>query len=132
MSRVFRSAAFWIGLAAILLGIGLFFLLPVMGVGALAARWLWSFLPPAVGGLVFLILSIVRLKKALRGQDQGQANPFEVDSAPRPWHEPLRAETKAALDILKASGKGKVRVGQHPLDIFRFYLLLGNTGTGRT
>lgn len=132
MSRVFRSAAFWIGLASSILGIGLFFLLPVMGVESLAARWMWSLLPPAVGGLVFLILSIVRLKKALRGQEQGQANPFEADLASRPWQEPLRAETKAALDILKASGKGKARVGQHPLDIFRFYLLLGNTGTGRT
>jgi type VI secretion system protein ImpL len=130
--RIFKSAIFWLILAGLLLGLGLFFLLPVLGVKSLAARWLWSLLPPLLGGLIALILSIFRLKKALKGQESSQANPFEADIALRPWQEPLKAETKQALDILKASGKGKVRVGQNPLDIFRFYLVLGNAGTGRT
>lgn len=132
MSRIFRSAVFWLISAGIVLGIALFFLLPVMGLKSLAARWLWSLLPVALGGLVALILSILRLKKALKGQEQAQSNPFETDLSLRPWQEPLRLETKAALDILRASGKGKVRVGQNPLDYFRFYLVLGNGGTGRT
>jgi type VI secretion system protein ImpL len=132
MNRIFKSAAFWLVVSGILLGVALFFLLPLLGVKSLLARWLWALLPPALGGLVALVLSILRLKKALRGQEQAQANPFEADLSLRPWQEPLRAETKGALDILRASGKGKVRVGQHPLEYFRFYMVLGNAGTGRT
>ncbi len=130
--RIFRTAAFWLVLAGCLLGIALFFLLPLLGVKALLARWLWALLPPTLGGLVALVLSILRLKKALKAQESAQANPFDTDLVHRPWQEPLKAETKAALDVLKASGKGKVRVGQNPLDVFRFYLVLGNSGAGRT
>ena len=132
MMKIFKSAAFWLVASGILLGLALFFLLPLTGVKSLPARWLWALLPPALGGLVALVLSFLRLKKALRGQEQAQANPFEADLSLRPWQEPLRAETRGALDILRASGKGKVRVGQHPLEYFRFYLMLGNTGSGRT
>lgn len=130
--KILRSPAFWLILSGLFLGLALFFLLPLMGVKALLARWLWALLPPALGGLMALILGLLRLKKALKVQESSQANPFDADLSLRPWQEPLKAETKAALDILKASGKGKVRVGQNPLDIFRFYLVLGNAGTGRT
>jgi type VI secretion system protein ImpL len=132
MSKIFKSATFWILLSGVLLAVLLFFLLPVMGVRGLGARFLWAALPLAAAALATLILSIFRLKKALKGQEQTQANPFDMDVAVKPWLEPLKAETKQALDILKQSGKGKVKMGQDPLDIFRFYLVLGNPGSGKT
>ncbi|HKP98591.1 MAG TPA: type VI secretion system membrane subunit TssM [Fibrobacteria bacterium] len=132
MSKIFKSAIFWILLSGFLLALLLFFLLPAMGVKGLGARFLWASLPIGAAALAALIVSIFRLKKALKGQEQAQANPFEMEAAVKPWLEPLKAETKHALDILKQSGKGKVKMGQDPLDIFRFYLVFGNPGAGRT
>src|SRR6185436_19710757 len=80
-----------------------------------------------------LLISIFRLKRALKSQgDSTTVNPFEADLSLKPWLEPLRTETRGALDILRQSGKGKVRVGQNPLDLFKFYLVFGNTQAGRT
>ncbi|MDB5104505.1 MAG: IcmF-related protein [Fibrobacteres bacterium] len=132
MSKIFKSATFWILFSGILVAALLFLLLQLMGIGTLGARFLWAALPLVLAALVTLILSILRLKKALKGQEQAQANPFEMDMAVKPWLEPLKVETKNALDILKQSGKGKVKMGQDPLDIFRFYLVLGNPGAGKT
>lgn len=132
MSKIFKSATFWILLSGFLLAILIFFLLPVMGVASLGARFLWAALPLAIAALAVLIVSIIRLKKALKGQEQAQANPFEMDVVSKPWLEALKAEIKHALDILKQSGKGKVKMGQDPLDIFRFYLVFGNPGAGKT
>ncbi|MDQ2999696.1 MAG: type VI secretion system membrane subunit TssM [Fibrobacterota bacterium] len=132
MSAIFKSATLWILVSGFLLAILLFFLFPVMGVKSLGTRFLWASLPLAIAALVTLVLSIFRLKKALKGQEQAAANPFEMDLAVRPWLEPLKTETKNALDILKQSGKGKVKMGQDPLEIFRFYLILGNPGAGKT
>ncbi len=132
MSKIFKSAAFWILLSGILLAVLLFFLLPLMGAKGLAARFLWASAPLLLAALVTLILSIFRLKKALKGQEQAQANPFEMDMAVKPWLEPLKTETKHALDILKQSGKGKVKIGQDPLEAFRCYLVFGNPGAGKT
>lgn len=132
MSKIFKSATFWIIFSGLLISGLLFLLLQLLHVGTLGSRFLWTSIPLAVTALAVLILSIIRLKKALKGQEQSQANPFEMDMAVRPWIEPLKAETKNALDILKQSGKGKVKMGQDPLDIFRFYLVFGNPGSGKT
>ncbi|MEO7424743.1 MAG: type VI secretion protein IcmF/TssM N-terminal domain-containing protein, partial [Fibrobacteria bacterium] len=132
MSKIFKSASFWILLSGILLAVLLFFLLPVMGVKGLGARFLWAAGPLLLAALVTLLLSILRLKKALKGQEQTQANPFEMELATKPWLDALKTETKNALDILKQTGKGKVKMGQDPLDVFRFYLVFGNPGAGKT
>jgi type VI secretion system protein ImpL len=130
--KIFRSPIFWIFLAAIIVAAALFFLLPLMGVHDALARVLWSLLPLVLAGLAALLISIFRLKKALKGQDAAPANPFETDISAKTWLEPLREETKAALDILRQSGKGKAGVGRNPLDIYKFYLVFGNAGSGRT
>lgn len=130
--KIFRSAIFWIFLSAAIIAAALFFLLPVFGLKDSLARLLWTLLPLVLAGLVALIISIFRLKKALKSQETPAVNPFEADLSLKPWIEPLKAETKAALDILRQSGKGKVRVGQNPLDIYKFYLVFGNSGSGRT
>jgi len=132
MSKIFKSATFWILFSGILLAGSLFLLLQLLQAGTLGSRFLWASIPLGLAALAVLIVSIVRLKKALKGQEQSQANPFEMDMATKPWLEPLKAETKNALDILKQSGKGKVKMGQDPLDIFRFYLVFGNPGAGKT
>ncbi len=132
MMKIFKSAIFWIMLSALLLALLLVFLLPVLGVKDVLARILWALAPLVLGGLISLLLSILRLKKALKSQEQVQANPFEADISIKPWLEPLREETKGALDVLKQSGKGKVKMGQDPLDLFRFYLVLGNAGSGKS
>ena len=130
--KILKSATFWVLISGLIIALLLFFLFPVMGVKALGARFLWSSLPLVIAGLITLILSIIRLKKALKGQEQSAANPFEMEVAGKPWLEPLRNETRTALDILKQSGKSKAKMGQDPLDIFRFYLVLGNPGAGKT
>jgi len=129
--KIFKSATFWLLIAGLLLALLLFFLLPVMGEKALGARFLWSALPLLLAGLAALVIAIVRLKKALKGQEQ-TANPFEAEAEAKTWLEPLKAETRSALDILKQSGKGKAKMGQDPLDVFRFYLVLGSPGSGKT
>jgi type VI secretion system protein ImpL len=130
--KIFKSAVFWVLVSGFVLALLLFFLLPVMGQKALGARFLWAALPLLIAGLTALLIAIVRLKKALKGQEQTSANPFEADVAAKTWLEPLKAETRAALDILKQSGKGKAKMGQDPLDVFRFYLVLGSPGAGKT
>lgn len=130
--KIFKSPVFWILISGFLLAILVFFLLPAMGVHDVLARILWSASPIVLAGLITLILSIFRLKKALKGQDQVQANPFDADLSVKTWIEPLKAETKNALDVLKQSGKGKVKIGQDPLDIFRFYMVFGNAASGKT
>jgi type VI secretion system protein ImpL len=130
--KIFKSAIFWIIFSGILLAGALFLLLQLLHAGSLGGRFLWASIPLAVAALAALILSIIRLKKALKSQESAQPNPFEMDMAVKPWIEPLKTETKNALDILKQSGKGKVKMGQDPLDIFRFYLVLGNSGAGKT
>lgn len=130
--KIFKSATFWILISGFLLALILFFLLPLMGVASLGLRFLWAALPLAIAGLAALIVAIVRLRKALKGQEQSSANPFEAETVSRTWVEPLREETRSAIDILKQSGKGKAKMGQDPLDIFRFYLVLGNPGAGKT
>ena len=130
--KIFKSATFWLLLSGFIFALLLFFLLPIFGLESLVARLLWTAAPMLLAGLIILILSIFRLKKALKGQDQPQVNPFDSDILNTPWIEPLRVETKAALDVLKQSGKGKVKMGQDPLDIFRFYLVFGNSSSGKT
>jgi type VI protein secretion system component VasK len=130
--KIFKSALFWILFSGVFLAGALFLLLQLLHAGSLGGRFLWASIPLAVAALAALILSIIRLKKALKSQESAQANPFEMDMAVKPWLEPLKAETKNALDILKQSGKGKVKMGQDPLDLFRFYLVLGNPGSGKT
>jgi len=130
--KIFKSATFWILVAGILIALLLFFLLPLMGAPGMGARLLWAALPLLLAGLAVLIIAIFRLKKALKGQEQTSANPFEAEAATKIWLEPLKAETRAALDILKQSGKGKAKMGQDPLDVFRFYLVLGSPGAGKT
>lgn len=130
--KILKSAVFWILISGFILAIALFFLFPVMGVKTLGARFLWSSLPLVLAGLAALIVSIFRLKKALKGQEQAAANPFEMEVAAKEWLEPLKSETRSALEILKQSGKSKAKMGQDPLDIFRFYLVLGNPGSGKT
>ena len=132
MSKILKSAAFWILTAGLFLAVLVFFLLPVAGVKSLPIRFLWSALPLVSAGVVTLTLAIFRLKRALKGQEQARANPFETEMAAKPWLEALKAETRGALDILKQSGKSKVKMGQDPLDIFRFYLVMGNPGAGKT
>ncbi|MBW8887141.1 MAG: type VI secretion system membrane subunit TssM [Fibrobacteres bacterium] len=130
--KIFKSAAFWILVAGFLIALILFFLLPVFGAKGIGLRLMWTALPLLLAGLTALILAILRLKKALKGQEQTTANPFEAEAAAKTWLEPLKAETRSALDILKQSGKGKAKMGQDPLDVFRFYLVLGGPGSGKT
>ncbi len=130
--KIFKSLTFWLLTSAVLLGLALFFLLPLLGLKDSLARILWSLVPLLIAGLVTLVLSIFRLKKALKSQDQSQVNPFETEISLKPWQEPLKIETKSALDVLKQSGKSKVKMGQDPLDIFKFYMVFGNTESGKT
>ncbi len=67
MSKIFKSATFWILLSGFLLAVLLFFVLPFMGAKTLGARFLWSSIPLVLAALAVLIVSIVRLKKALKG-----------------------------------------------------------------
>ena len=91
MSKIFKSPAFWILLAGMLLAVLVFFLLPVAGVKGLLVRFLWAALPLVSAGVVTLTLAIFRLKRALKGQEQAQANPFETEMAAKPWLESLKA-----------------------------------------
>ncbi len=134
MGKVFKSVWFWVSLSSLLLALILFFLLPLMGAQGIGSRLLGAAIPLIIGLIVILIVQFVRMQKALKQKDSTQSFAGFSDKSlmANTWLEPLREETLAALSILKQSGKSKVKVGQNPLDLFLFYLMIGAEGSGKS
>ena len=110
--KIFKSALFWILFSGVFLAGALFLLLQLLHAGSLGGRFLWASIPLAAAALAALILSIIRLKRALKSQESAQANPFEMDMAVKPWLEPLKAETKNALANWGLAAVGYLVVGR--------------------
>lgn len=134
--KLFKSAVFWILFGSLILAIALFFLTPLMHLQSVGTRLLVASLPLIVGIIVALIVKLLQMGKALKSGDAAakptSKNPFDAALAVQPWIDALRKETDEVLGILKSTGKGKAGVGQNPLDVFRFYLMLGGMGSGKT
>ena len=128
-----KKSGLWIALASVLLAIALYFLLPVFGAAKTMPRILFSMLPLAFGSVTWLILRLIRLNQALKARDSGSFDPQGFDSQlATPWLEPLRKETRTALDILRNSAKGKTGAGSNALEMYRFYLVMGAEGAGKS
>jgi len=134
--RLFKSALFWILLSTFILSLGLFFLTPVFKIQALSSRLLVASIPLILGIIAALVVKLLQMSKALKSNEGGQKadakSPFEAALEIQPWINALRKETEEGLGVLKATGKSKAGVGQNPLDVFRFYLILGGKGSGKT
>ncbi len=131
--KIFSSAGFWISVAGLILAVALFFLLPLLGVTTVGIRLLLALLPLLLGLLLWLLLRLLRLKRAIRAKDstgfEGQAFASQLTM---PWAEALQRQTREALEILRTSAKSKAGVGRNPLDIYRFYLVLGSESAGKS
>jgi type VI secretion system protein ImpL len=129
--KLFKSFLFWGTLVVILAAAGLYMLLPFMTVKDALLRILISLLFLVTALAAVIILNYRHLFSTLKKSKESQQDGFSgAEALDRTWLQPLQNETAEALELLKKAGNmGRSR---GTMEKGGFYLVMGNTGSGKT